>query len=206
MVDARRYRLMPGVTDLFSLLAALRRLEGEYEYMYGIALGLRVALASTLLVGGGPVHADVGPRPSPPAPRIVKPAAPAPTPVPVACGWVVVGHASNCDDLNPNAIFSSTAWPSGCSTNNNLIANTVESATMTDGSTILLAYDGSPCRTVAASLYAPHYTGSGPCTVTITRSSDGATTSTQVAEANGFWSAESYSLYDAGVSVVASAS
>jgi len=169
--------------------------------MYRVVL---LVAAVILAVIASPATAGIGP--GVPNPPVITPAAPTPTPVPTACDWLVVGHASNCDHLNPNQIFDSTVWPTACTANNDLIAHTVASATLADGSLILLTYAGGRCRTVAASLYAPTYSGSAPCTVTITRSSDSATSSAAVVSANGFWSAETYALYDAGVSVVASAS
>jgi hypothetical protein len=165
-----------------------------------------VVLVAAVIVAVVAAPATAGIGPGAPEPPVVAPAAPAPTPAPAACDWLVVGHASNCDNLDPNQIFDSTAWPTACTANNDLITHTVASATLADGSLILLTYAGGHCRTVAASLYAPHYSGSGSCTVTITRSSDSATATASVVSASGFWSAETYALYDAGVSVVASAS
>ena len=164
---------------------------------------MAVLLATLVVLVAAPASAGIGP--DVPGPPFVTPAAPAPTPVPAACDWLVVGHASNCDDLDPRAIFSGTTWPTACSVNNDLLTRTVASATMADGSLISLTYSGTACRSVAASLYVPAYSGSAECSVTITRSSDGATATSSVVDANGFWSAETLALYDAGVSTVASA-
>jgi hypothetical protein len=173
--------------------------------VFATAVLTLVAVFST--VSGGVVTApsEVGPA-IPGAAVVVTPAAP--DPVPAACAWLVKGHSSNCDGLDPNQLYTDTSWPTACRHNNDLLLRTVESATMADGSLIQLTYAGGTdagCRTVAASLYVPHYTGSAVCSVTLTRSSDHTTSTSLVARAGGFWSAETLSLYDAGVSSSAAA-
>ncbi len=164
-----------------------------------------VLLAASALLIADPASAGVLPVPVG-ASGVDAPADPAPEPVPAACGWLVVGHWSNCDNLDPNQLYTDPSWPTACTTNNDLLTRTVKSATLPDGSLLQLTYAGATCRTVAASLYVPNYSGSQSCTVTITRSSDQARSSARVARSGGFWSAETLSLYDAGVAIVASAS
>jgi len=182
-------------------------------------LTIAMALTAVLLVlpvsPAGATVSDVGPRvpglsvPAIPAPgSIMAPSAPVPDPAPAACGWVAVGYSSNCDGLDPNQLYQSNAWPTACTANNDLLMRTVESATLDDDILIQLTYAGGTdagCRTVAASLYVPNYTGSKPCSVTITRSSDHTTATGLIARTGGFWSAETLSLYDANVSITASA-
>jgi hypothetical protein len=171
--------------------------------VFATAALILAAVASPM--SGAAAPANIGP---PPAPGVVTPAAPAPEPAPVACAWLVKGYASNCDGLDPNQLYTNASWPTDCRNNNDLLMRTVESATMSDGSLIQLTYAGGAdagCRTVAASLYAPHYSGSALCEVTLTRSSDHAALISQVMNLGGFWSAETLSFYDAGVSSSAAA-
>jgi hypothetical protein len=90
-----------------------------------------------------------------------------------------------------------------------VLTNTIGTATMADGSLIQITYAAGTnmgCRTIAASLYVPHYTGSKPCTLTLTRTVDQASVTSNIVHYGGFWSAETPSLYDAGVTSYASAS
>jgi hypothetical protein len=178
--------------------------------VFAAAALLLVAAVATVsgTLGGVAVAAPSDVGPAIPGAHVVTPAAPAPDPVPATCAWLVKGYFSNCDGLDPNELYTSTAWPTACLANNDLLMRTVSAATLPDGSRIQLTYSGgtgSGCRTVAASFYAPHYTGSAVCSVTLTRSSDGATSTSEVARVGGFWSAETLSFYDAGVASSAAA-
>jgi hypothetical protein len=175
-----------------------------------IVRGLFAAVAVILIAAmstaatAAPLQSAVGPQI--PGPPVVATAAP--DPVTAACTWLVKGHSSNCDGLDPNQLYTNAAWPSDCRNTDDLLTRTVESTTMPDGSLVLLTYSGGTdagCRTVAASLYAPRYRGSAPCSVTLTRSSDQDSSTSRVVYQAGFWSAETLAFYDADVSSYASA-
>ncbi|HEY1488048.1 MAG TPA: hypothetical protein VGF84_18215 [Micromonosporaceae bacterium] len=171
------------------------------------AVALMLAATVTTMSASGVAHAGVGP--DVPGPLVVVPAAPAPQPVPTACAWIVRDYASNCDGLDPDRLYVDAAWPTACTGNDDVLTHTIASTTLSDGSVIQLTYSGGTaagCRTVAASLYVPDYHGSAPCTLTITRTADNASITAKIVYYGGFWSAETGSLYDAGVSSYASAS
>jgi hypothetical protein len=140
---------------------------------------------------------------APVVPSGVDPAAAAPA----VCAWTVVGSSSNCDRLDPNELFTNSAWPTACTATNDMLNRTVKSATLADGIYVKVTYSGGTkagCRSVAASLYVPEYSGSKPCTVTLKRTSDGATSVASVVRRGGFWSAETLALYDNSVESYAS--
>jgi len=169
-----------------------------------VRLALAVTLVFVVAFAACPrvAHADVVPVPSgvAPTPTVAAPA---------TCAWTIVGASSNCDGLDPNQLFTNTAWPTACQATNDMINRTVKSATLADGIYVKVTYAGGTdagCRSVAASMYVPHYAGSGPCVVTLTRTSDGKTSSSGVAREAGFWSAETLALYDKSVESYASVS
>jgi hypothetical protein len=101
------------------LLTATATLAATFFLLVGPASAfLLVGPASAFLLVG-PASAGVNPQ-VPPIPGIEVPDAPVPTPVAAACGWVVVGYLSNCDGLDPDQLFVNTAWPTGCTVNNDL--------------------------------------------------------------------------------------
>ena len=180
--------------------------------------GVLVTLAAVLALGASSLAANAvfagsnSPGAIPladPSPSLsVGPAAPVPDPVPSNCAWIVKGYQANCDGLDPNLLYKDPMWPTACTSNNDVLLHTVATTTMSDGSIITLTYalgKSSGCKTAAASLYAPKYSGAKVCRVTMTRASDGATSSSQVARAGGFWSAETLSLYAGNTTVKASA-
>ena len=134
---------------------------------------------------------------------------PGSTASPAVCSWTVVGHSSNCDRLDPNTLFQNAAWPTACKATNDMIGRTVQSATLADGIYVKVTYSGGTkagCRSVAASLYVPHYSGSGDCAVTLTRTSDGSTSVASLVRHGSFWSAETLAFYDNSVESYASVS
>jgi hypothetical protein len=104
--------------------------------------------------------------------------------------------------LDPDQIFVNASWPTACSATNDVITHTVRSMTLDDGIYVQLTYSGGTnagCRTIAASLYVPNYSGSKACGLTLVRTSDGKAAWSPIVHSAGFWGAETPSLYDAAV-------
>jgi hypothetical protein len=125
-----------------------------------------------------------------------------------ACAWTARGRSSKCDGLDPNRELAGGGWPGACATTNELMTHDVATADLGDGVSLTLTYsagEAGGCRTVAAAVYVPHYRGTGRCEVAVVRTSDGSAYTQPIVFAYGFWSAQTSSLYDAGVTSYARA-